>query len=158
MDEIKKPVSGSFSKLMSSPPPAKPAEEKETPPQAEINAHTKEPASKQDSMEQELRELKDSSGVGSSNQSADQSISKSTNLSTRQVMRRPTAFYLYEDQSEELDDLVSLMRKKYKIKTDRSGLLRAILTRPVLDFHDDSNYEKLVERLLSQATSRLIGR
>lgn len=158
MDETKKPASGSFSKLMSSPPPAKPAEEKETPPQAEINAHTKEPASKQVSMEQELRELEDSSGVGSSNQSADLSTSKSINLSTRHVVNRPTAFYLYEDQSEELDDLVGLMRKKYKIKTDRSGLLRAILTRPMLDFHEESNYERLVERLLSQASNRLISR
>jgi hypothetical protein len=64
MDETKKPASGSFSKLMSSPRPTKPAEEKETSPQTDVNAqedvrvrtHAQEQTSEQVPVEQKLRE------------------------------------------------------------------------------------------------------
>lgn len=98
--------------------------------------------------------------------SNDQPVDQSTNpltdlsieLSTRQVMSRPMAFYLYEEQGEELNELVRRLRKKYKLKTDRSALLRAILTEPVLNYHEEENDRKLVDRLLNQESNRLIGR
>lgn len=91
-------------------------------------------------------------------QSTDQSTDLSIELSTRQVMSRPTAFYLYEEQGEELNELVRRLRKKYKLKTDRSALMRAILTEPALNYHDEANDRKLVDRLIKQETNRLIGR
>ncbi len=100
----------------------------------------------------------DSLGTDASSRSSDVSTNQLINPSTNQVMRRPAAFYLYEDQNDELDDLIGRLRKEYKIKTDRSALLRAVLTRPVLDYHDESNHRKLIERLLLQATSRLMRR
>lgn len=91
-------------------------------------------------------------------QSTDQSTDLSVELSTRSVMSRPTAFYLYEEQDEELDELVRRLKKKYRLKTDRSALMRAILTEPVLNYHDETSDRKLVDRLLKQETNRLIGR
>lgn len=82
---------------------------------------------------------------------------QSVNLSTRYIMNRPAAFYLYEDQSEDIDNLVNLLKKKYKIKTDRSAVLRAVLTAPILNYYDDTQYSELIRRLMEQSMSRLIS-
>jgi hypothetical protein len=106
----------------------------------------------------------------STNQSTDQSTEQPTNqsltqstshpsllIATRQILNRPASFYLYEDQSEDLDNLVNLLKKEYKLKADRSALLRAILSEPVLDYHNRETHRTLVDRLIQQLTSRLIS-
>ena len=88
----------------------------------------------------------------------DQSTSQSTSRSTRQLMQRPAAFYLFQDQSEALDDLILALRREHRLRTDRSALLRAVLTRPVLDYQDEANRAELIQRLLDQATDRMMSR
>lgn len=85
-------------------------------------------------------------------------VDQSTGRSTRQLMQRPAAFYLFQDQSEAMDDLILALRRECRLRTDRSALLRAVLTRPVLDYQDEANRAELIQRLLDQATDRMMSR
>ena len=90
--------------------------------------------------------------------SVERPVDQSTNRLTRQLMQRPAAFYLFQDQSEALDDLILALRREHRLRTDRSALLRAVLTRPVLDYQDEANRAELIQRLLDQATDRMMSR
>ena len=101
-----------------------------------------------------------------SDQPTSQSVAQSTDLSTvllaiqspDRKASRPAAFYITERQSEVLDALVSHFRAAHKVKTDRSGLLRAILREPVIDFYNEDTHEEIIGRLIDQLRSQLVGR
>ena len=104
----------------------------------------------------------DQSPNQSTGQSTTLSITQSTGqpplvLSMRQILNRPASFYLYEDQIEDLDNLANLLKKEYKFKTDRSALLRAILSKPILDYHQRETHHELINRLIQQLAGRLIS-
>ena len=94
----------------------------------------------------------------SMSQSTDLATMLSTIQSTDKKANRPAAFYITERQSEILDVLVTHLKVAHGVKTDRSALLRAILSEPVLNFYDEGTHEELIRRLIDQLTNRLTSR
>lgn len=90
-------------------------------------------------------------------QSTNQSTTEKTNFSSREILGRPTAFYLYEDQSDALDDLVTHLKRTYGLKTDRSAVMRAMLTKPIINIYDKTKHQKLVNRIVQQEAARMVG-
>ncbi len=95
----------------------------------------------------------------STGQSVNQSISQSTNQSTKysRVLDRPKAFYITERLDKRLDEAVRYFEETHGIrKVDRSIIVNALLdneanwTEEALDL--------LVDRVISQLTSRLTGK
>ena len=90
------------------------------------------------------------------NQSVDQSISQSTKRENSQVVERPKAFYITKRLDRRLDEAVRYLQEKRGIKkVDRSVLVNAILDNDA--FWTEKALDLLVDRVISQLTSRLTG-
>jgi hypothetical protein len=93
----------------------------------------------------------------STRQSTNQLISQPTNLPITKIVDRPKAFYITEGLDENLDKAVTYLQKKHGIKkVDRSVVVSALLDNDAL--WTDEALDQLVERVVSQLTSRLISR
>jgi hypothetical protein len=106
-------------------------------------------------------------------QSTLQSINQSTNQPTNQLTNRPTnpqsfatgtkivekpkAFYITERLNKRLDEAVRYFQEKHGIKkVDRSTLVNVMLDAEAN--WTEENLDKLVEKVISQLTSRLTNR
>ena len=90
------------------------------------------------------------------NQSVDQSISQSTKRESNQVVERPKAFYITKRLDRRLDEAVRYLQEKHGIKkVDRSVLINSILDNEA--FWTEEALDLLVDRVISQLTSRLTG-
>jgi hypothetical protein len=93
----------------------------------------------------------------STSQSTNQLMSQSTSRPISRVVDRPKAFYITEGVDEKLDQAVTYLQKKHGIKkVDRSVIVNALLDNDTL--WTDEALDQLVERVVSQLTSRLISR
>jgi hypothetical protein len=93
----------------------------------------------------------------STNQSTSQLINQSTSRPLSRIVDRPKAFYITESLDEKLDQAVTYLQKKHGIKkVDRSVIVNALLDNGEL--WTDQALDQLVERVVSQLTSRLISR
>jgi hypothetical protein len=73
------------------------------------------------------------------------------------IVNRPKAFYITEDLDEKLDKAVNYLQKQHGIKkVDRSVLVNALLDNDTL--WTDEALDQLVDRVVSQLTSRLMSR
>jgi hypothetical protein len=73
------------------------------------------------------------------------------------IADRPKAFYITEGLDDNLDKAVNYLQKKHGIKkVDRSVIMNALLDDDTL--WTDEALDQLVERVVSQLTSRLISR
>jgi hypothetical protein len=99
----------------------------------------------------------DQSTSQSTNQSTSQLINQSTSRPLTQIVDRPKAFYITEGLDEKLDHAVMYLQKKHGIKkVDRSVIVNALLDNDEL--WTDQALDQLVERVVSQLTSRLMSR
>jgi hypothetical protein len=100
-------------------------------------------------------------------QSANQSTKKSTTKPSRppdpvtqgssRIVDRPKAFYITERLDRRLDEAVQYFQRTHGIKkVDRSILINAILDNDAQ--WSDKSLDSLVDRVISQLTSRLTGR
>ena len=93
----------------------------------------------------------------STDQSTNQLISQPINQPITKIVDRPKAFYITEGLDEKLDKAVTYLQKKHGIKkVDRSVIVNALLDNETL--WTDEALDQLVERVVSQLTSRLISR
>jgi hypothetical protein len=93
----------------------------------------------------------------STNQSTSQSISQPTGRQMTKIVDRPKAFYITEGLDEKLDKAVDYLHKQHGIKkVDRSAIVNALLDHDTL--WTDEALDRLVNRVVSQLTSRLISR
>ena len=93
----------------------------------------------------------------STHQSTSQLINQSTRRPPTHIVDRPKAFYITEGLDEKLDQAVTYLQKKHGIKkVDRSVIVNALLDNNAL--WTDEALDQLVERVVSQLTSRLISR
>jgi hypothetical protein len=93
----------------------------------------------------------------STNQSTSQLISRSINQPFTKIVDRPKGFYITEALDEKLDKAVTYLQKKHGIKkVDRSVIVNALLDNETL--WTDEALDQLVERVVSQLTSRLMSR
>jgi hypothetical protein len=93
----------------------------------------------------------------STSQSTNQPISQPTNRPFSRIVDRPKAFYITEGLDENLDKAVNYLQKKHGIKkVDRSVVVNALLDNDTL--WTDEALDQLVERVVSQLTTRLISR
>jgi hypothetical protein len=131
-----------------------------------INPHTAKPA---DPPSLESKPEAPSTPLPAKSKSAHQSTSQSTNQLTSQLINqpasrplshivdRPKAFYITEGLDEKLDQAVTYLQKKHGIKkVDRSVMVNALLDNDTL--WTDEALDQLVERVVSQLTSRLMSR
>ncbi len=90
-------------------------------------------------------------------QSSSQSSSRLTNRQTvNKIVDRPKGFYILERIDRYLDDSVRFYQEKHNIrKVDRSVIVNAILDDKEL--WTDESLDRLVDRVISQLTSRLTG-
>jgi hypothetical protein len=148
---------GMFSKLIN-PNTAKPAdpppleskpETPSTPLPVKSNASRKKSKGKSKSVHQSTSQ--------STNQPTSQLINQPTSRSISQIVDRPKAFYITESLDEKLDQAVTYLQKKHGIKkVDRSVIVNALLDNDTL--WTNEALDQLVERVVSQLTSRLISR
>jgi hypothetical protein len=93
----------------------------------------------------------------STSQSTNQLINQPTSRPISRIVDRPKAFYITEGLDEKLDTAVTYLQKKHGIKkVDRSVIVNALLDNDTL--WTDEALDQLVERVVSQLTSRLISR
>ena len=93
----------------------------------------------------------------STHQPTSQLINQSTSRPPTHIVDRPKAFYITEGLDEKLDQAVTYLQKKHGIKkVDRSVIVNALLDNDTL--WTDEALDQLVERVVSQLTSRLISR
>jgi len=144
---------GMFSKLIN-PHTAKPAD----PHKAEsktADSHSPLPAKSTRNPQKSTRQPKLPSQ--STRQSTNQSIDQPTNRPFAKIVDRPKAFYITEGLDENLDKAVNYLQKKHGIKkVDRSVIVNALLDNDAL--WTDQALDQLVERVVSQLTSRLMSR
>ena len=93
----------------------------------------------------------------STRQSTNHLINQPTNRPFTKIVDRPKAFYITENLDENLDKAVNYLQKKHGIKkVDRSVIVNALLENDTL--WTDEALDQLVERVVSQLTTRLISR
>jgi hypothetical protein len=93
----------------------------------------------------------------STRQSTNQSTSPPTGKPSNKIVDRPKAFYITEGLDDKLDNAVHYLQKTHGIKkVDRSVVVNALLDNDTL--WTDEALDQLVERVVSQLTSRLISR
>ena len=93
----------------------------------------------------------------STHQSTSQLINQPTSRPLTHIVDRPKAFYITEGLDEKLDQAVMYLHKKHGIKkVDRSIIVNALLDNDAL--WTDEALDQLVERVVSQLTSRLMSR
>src|SRR5262245_42016429 len=144
---------GMFSKLIN-PNTAKPAEPQK--PESKAEAPLTPPLSKpKRTLQKSPRQSQPPSQ--STGQSTGQLISQPMNQPFTRIVDRPKAFYITEGLDENLDKAVTYLQKKHGIKkVDRSVIVNALLDNEPL--WTDKALDQLVERVVSQLTSRLISR
>ena len=92
----------------------------------------------------------------STNQSSSQSTSRQTNRPDNSIVDRPKAFYILNRLDKSIDNAVRYYQEQHSIrKVDRSVIVNAILDDPKL--WTDESLDRLVDRVISQLTSRLTG-
>jgi hypothetical protein len=144
---------GMFSKLIN-PNTAKPAdppslESKPEAPSTPLPAKSKVSKPKSKSAHQSTSQ--------STNQLTSQLINQPASRPLSHIVDRPKAFYITEGLDEKLDQAVTYLQKKHGIKkVDRSVIVNALLDNDTL--WTDESLDQLVERVVSQLTSRLISR
>jgi hypothetical protein len=144
---------GMFSKLIN-PNTAKPAEPQKPESKAEVPPSPL-PVGSKGNPQKSTRKSKQTSQ--STSQSTNQSISQPTSRPFSKIVDRPKAFYITEDLDEKLDKAVNYLHKKHGIKkVDRSVLVNALLDNDTL--WTDEALDQLVDRVVSQLTSRLMSR
>jgi hypothetical protein len=148
---------GMFSKLIN-PHTAKPADPHtaESTPEA---PRTPLPAKSQGSPQKSTGKSKPThqSTRQSTHQPTRQFINQSTSRPPTHIVDRPKAFYITEGLDEKLDQAVTYLQKKHGInKVDRSVIVNALLDNDAL--WTDEALDQLVERVVSQLTSRLMSR
>jgi hypothetical protein len=89
-------------------------------------------------------------------QPTERSTSQSTALPSGRIVARPKAFYITERLDAHLDEAVRYLQTRHTIrKVDRSTIINALLDQ---DEHwSQEALDALVDRVLSQLTSRLTG-
>ena len=144
---------GMFSKLIN-PHTAKPAESHK--PESKAKAPLTPPPSTPKRTPQ--KSPRQSQPLGqSTGQSTGQFISHPIHQPFTRIVDRPKAFYITEALDEKLDKAVTYLQKKHGIKkVDRSVIMNALLDNDAL--WTDEALDQLVERVVSQLTSRLISR
>ena len=144
---------GMFSKLIN-PNTAKPAESQKPESKAEAPL-TPPPSNPKRTPQKSPHQTQPPSQ--STGQSTGQLISQPINQPFTKIVDRPKAFYITEGLDENLDKAVTYLQKKHGIKkVDRSVIVNALLDNDTL-WTDDA-LDQLVERVVSQLTSRLISR
>ena len=144
---------GMFSKLIN-PHTAKPADPHKPESKAEAPL-TPPPAKPKRTPQKSPRQPKPMSQ--STRQSTNQFISQPMSRPFTKLVDRPKAFYITEGLDEKLDQAVTYLQKKHGIKkVDRSVVVNALLDNDTL-WTDDA-LDQLVERVVSQLTSRLMSR
>ena len=144
---------GMFSKLIN-PHTAKPADSHK--PESKAEAPLTPPPSKPKRAPQQSPS-KSKPMSQSTRQSTGQSISQPINQPFTKIVDRPKAFYITEGLDEKLDNAVTYLQKKHGIKkVDRSVIVNALLDNETL--WTDEALDQLVERIVSQLTSRLMSR
>ena len=144
---------GMFSKLIN-PNTAKPAELQK--PESKPVASPTPLPTKSTGVPQKVR-VKSQPVHQSTSQSTNQLINHPTSRPISRVVDRPKAFYITEGLDEKLDNAVTYLQKKHGIKkVDRSVIVNAFLDNDTL--WTDEALDQLVERIVSQLTSRLISR
>lgn len=84
-------------------------------------------------------------------------MSQPINQTFTKIVDRPKGFYITEALDEKLDKAVTYLQKKHGIKkVDRSVIVNALLDNDTL--WTNESLDQLVERVVSQLTSRLISR
>jgi hypothetical protein len=144
---------GMFSKLIN-PHTAKPAEPQK--PESKSEASPTPLLAKSQGGSQKVR-VKSKPASQSTRQSTNQFISQPTSGPSTRIVDRPKAFYITEGLDEKLDKAVTYLQKKHGIKkVDRSVIVNALLDNDML--WADAALDQLVERVVSQLTSRLMSR
>jgi hypothetical protein len=144
---------GMFSKLIN-PNTAKPADSHK--PESKAEAPLTRPPSKPKRSPQKSPS-KSKPMSQSTRQSTGQLISQPINQPFTRIVDRPKAFYITEGLDEKLDQAVTYLQKKHGIKkVDRSVIVNALLDNDAL--WTDEALDQLVERVVSQLTSRLMSR
>jgi hypothetical protein len=144
---------GMFSKLIN-PNTAKPADSHKLESKAEAPL-TRPPSKPKRSPQKSPSKSKPLSQ--STRQSTGQLISQPINQPFTRIVDRPKAFYITEGLDEKLDNAVTYLQKKHGIKkVDRSVVVNALLDNDTL--WTDEALDQLVERVVSQLTSRLVSR
>ena len=144
---------GMFSKLIN-PNTAKPAELQK--PESKPVASPTPLPTKSTGVPQKVRD-KLKPVHQSTSQSTNQLINQPTSRPISRIVDRPKAFYITEGLDEKLDNAVTYLQKKHGIKkVDRSVIVNAFLDNDTL--WTDEALDQLVERIVSQLTSRLISR
>jgi hypothetical protein len=144
---------GMFSKLIN-PHTAKPADSHK--PESTAEAPLTPPPSKPKRSPQKSPS-KSKPLSQSTRQSTGQLISQPMNQPFTRIVDRPKAFYITEGLDEKLDNAVTYLQKKHGIKkVDRSVIVNALLDNDTL--WTDEALDQLVERVVSQLTSRLVSR
>ena len=144
---------GMFSKLIN-PHTAKPADpppldSKPEAPSTPLPAKSKVSKPKSKSAHQSTSQ--------STHQLTSQLINQPASRPLSQIVDRPKAFYITEGLDEKLDQAVTYLQKKHGIKkVDRSVIVNALLDNGTL--WTDEALDQLVERVVSQLTSRLMSR
>jgi hypothetical protein len=144
---------GMFSKLIN-PNTAKPAdphkqESKTEAPRNPLPVKTKR------NPQKATRQSK--STTQSTRQSTSQLVSQPTSRPFAKIVDRPKAFYITEGLDEKLDQAVTYLQKTHGIKkVDRSVIVNALLDNDTL--WTDEALDQLVDKVVSQLTSRLISR
>ena len=144
---------GMFSKLIN-PHTAKPADPHK--PESKIEALITPPPAKSKRRPQKSTDRSQLTNQ-STRQSTNQSTSQPTGRPSNKIVDRPKAFYITEGLDDKLDNAVHYLQKKHGIKkVDRSVVVNALLDNDTL--WTDESLDQLVERVVSQLTSRLISR
>jgi hypothetical protein len=144
---------GMFSKLIN-PNTAKPAEPHK--PESKAAAPHTPLSSKPKRNPQKSTHQSKPTGQ-STRQSTNQLIIQPISRPITKIVDRPKAFYITEGLDEKLDKAVVYLQKKHGIKkVDRSVIVNALLDNDTL--WTDEALDQLVERVVSQLTSRLVSR
>ena len=127
---------------------------------ANISAHSSDSSQSPALQENEPKKTQQAGHNQKSSQSVDQSVSQLTNQSTEEpsgtVVPRPKAFYITERLDKRLDKAVRYLQDAHGIKkVDRSTILNTMLDRA--DLFTTESLDELVDRVVSQLTSRLTG-
>ena len=144
---------GMFSKLIN-PNTAKPAESHKPESKAEAPL-TLSPSKPKRTPQKSPRQSQSPSQ--STGQSTGQLISQPIHQPFTKIVDRPKAFYITESLDEKLDKAVTYLQKKHGIKkVDRSVIVNALLDNDTL--WTDKALDQLVDKVVSQLTSRLMSR
>jgi hypothetical protein len=144
---------GMFSKLIN-PHTAKPAgpHKPESKVEASLTPPPSQPKRAPQKSPRQSQPTRQSTG-----QSTRQLISQPISRPLTQIVDRPKAFYITEGLDEKLDQAVTYLQRKHGIKkVDRSVIVNALLDNETL--WTDEALDQLVERVVSQLTSRLMSR